>query len=439
MTRSPALVLVFAATLTCLSASAGEWPQFRGPNSNNLPDDANLPTVWTPEQNVAWKVPISGHGWSSPILWGDRVFVTTAVEEEAPKLSKRNRLLGGIYRWEVHCFDLASGKQLWKKVATRGEPQISTHQGNGYASETPVTDGELVYAYFGMTGLFAYDMNGNLAWKKDLGSFQMQRDWGTGSSPLIYGGKLYLQIDSDEDSFLVALNPKNGEEIWRFERDEASNWSTPMIWKNKERIELVTNGRTARSYDPESGKLLWSLKVGGRCSASPTGDEDYLYIGSEKRSDGGALFAIKAGASGDITPAEGEEKSAGVAWSNPKAGPPMASPFLYKGVIYVVARHGGIVTSYDAKTGEEIYKQRLPEATTLLATPWAYDDRVFCLDKGGTVHALKPGREFEILGANSLEGEFWASPAMAHGAVIFRSMKHLYCIRQSAASGGTGR
>jgi len=435
MIRFPALVFGVAAVLTRLVPAADEWPQFRGPHSDNRPAAAEFPTAWSADKNIAWKTPIPGHGWSSPILWGDKVFVTTAVEEQASTVSGRRRR-GGVYRWELRCLNLNSGKSLWTRVATRGEPRLVTHKSNGYASETPVTDGERVYAYFGMTGLFAYDFNGELVWKKDLGAYPMQREWGTSSSPLLHANKLYLQIDSEEDSFLVALNPKTGEEIWRVMRDEGSNWSTPMIWRNKKRIELVTVGCTTRSYDPENGELLWKLHIGGRSSSSSTGDEELLYLGSEQRQAGGYLHAVKAGASGDITPVDGAGTSAGVLWSTAKAGPPMASPLLYQGLVYVVQRRSGIIAAYDAKTGGEVYKKRVTGAKAFWATPWALDGKVYVLDDTGTTHVLKSGPEFQVLVTHSIEGRFWASPAMARGSLILRDVNHLYCIRDGDRRAG---
>lgn len=228
----------------------------------------------------------------------------------------------------------------------------------------------------------------------------------------------------------MALHPKTGDEIWRVTRDEGSNWSTPMIWKNTKWVELITVGRTTRSYDPKNGELLWQLRIGGRCSSSATGDEELLYLGSEQRVDGDSLHAVKAGASGDITPADGEGTSAGVLWSTVKVGPPMASPFLYQGLVYVVQRRSGIVAAYDAKTGGEMYKKRVSGAKAFWATPWALDGKVYLLDDTGTAHVLKPGPEFVVLATHSLEGTLWASPAMARGSLVLRDVKHLYCLRR---------
>jgi len=431
MARPRAWTLGVALLLASLAAGAEDWPQFRGPGSNSLTDATGLPSEWDRDTNIAWRAPVPGRGWSSPIVWGDKVFVTTAVQERAPTTSDR-----GLYRWEVHCFDLESGRTLWTRVAHRGEPRIATHQGNTYASETPVTDGRRVYAYFGMTGLFAYDFDGNLAWKKDLGAYPTEEDLGTASSPIIHGDRLFLQIDSIQDSFLVALDTETGDEVWRVNRDESSNWSSPIIWENQLRTELVANGRRVRSYDPATGDLLWEMSIGGgRCSSSPTGDDERLYFGSEARPDGGGfLFAVRAGASGDITPRDGEMKSAGVLWTQENAGPPMASPLAYRGLVYVLKRRTGIVTAYDAKSGQEIYKKRLKGAPGFWASPWAYDGKVFCLDATGTAHVLRAGPDFEVLGTNPLDEESWASPALTGGGLVLRGVNHLYGIRHSTAT-----
>lgn len=431
MTPARPWLLGVTLLLGSLPTWAQDWPQFRGPDSNGLTGEVESPVEWGIQKNLAWKVRIPGRGWSSPVVSGDRVFVTTAVQEQAPQTADR-RVKGGVYRWEVHCLDLVSGKTLWTRVAASGEPRISTHQGNTYASETPVTDGRRVYAYFGMTGLFAYDFDGTLAWKKDLGVYPMEADWGTSSSPLIHEGTLYLQVDNTGDSFLVALDADSGDEVWRVARDEGSNWSSPIIWKNAKRTELVASGQTVRSYDSATGELLWELGIGGgRCSSSPTGDDERLYVGSEERDDGGGiLFAVRAGASGDITPKDGATASDGVLWSREKAGPPMASPLAYRGLVYVLKRRNGIVTAYDAKTGEQAYKQRLEGAPGFWASPWASDGRVFCLDDTGTTHVLRSGPEFEVLARNPIDEQSWATPAVTPGGLVLRGIEHLYCVRR---------
>ena len=282
--------------LFCVSLGvAAQWPQFRGPHSNQLGLDAPLPEVWGQDKNIQWQVPIPGRGWSSPVVWGDRIFITNAMDEvlESSEASSRAVTSGSRirpkndHRWEIICLDKNSGKILWTKVAARGKPTMTLHSDNSHASETPVTDGERVYAFFGNKGLYCFDFQGKRLWNKELGVYDMQSEWGTGSSPLLHDGVVYLQIDNEAQSFLVALEGQTGQELWRLSRTEKSNWSTPIIWKNKTRTELVTGGRTMYAYDPVTRDLLWTLEVGGRCVASPTAVGDVLYFGTEKRSGKG--------------------------------------------------------------------------------------------------------------------------------------------------------
>lgn len=505
------LSLVGAGLLTLTQAE--DWPGFRGTNSSGLATGASVPLEWSKDKNVQWKVAIPGVAWSSPIIVGDKVFITTAITEKQRKPSSGGGMGGGrpgggggggqgkggggggggaqgkggppggggggygrtpaapdvLYQWEVYCLDKNTGKTIWKQQALEAKPRIPTHGSNTYASETPVTDGERLYVYFGMMGVFCYDLDGKLLWKKDLGSFPMQMGWGTSSSPVVEGENVYLQIDNEQKSFLVALNKKTGEEVWKVDREEKTNWGSPMVWKNKQRTELVTLGsKKVRSYNPVDGKLLWEMNNGGgRCCATPVGDSEMLFVGSspgmgggggmrggpgggskdgggEAKKDersggqgrggmggggGGGLYAIRAGASGDISPKAGETTSSGVVWSVARGGVEMASPVVYEGNVYVLSRNGGVVSCYDAKTGKEHYKQRLPNAKAFWASPWASGGKVYCLDDGGTTHVIQAGPEFKVLSKNNLDEMFWASPAIADGSVILRSVDHVFCIK----------
>lgn len=426
-------VLVFTVGFAVLLADAGNWSQFRGPQSNQLPEDAKYPIEWADDKNVQWKVEIPGKGWASPIVWGDKVFIATSVSDEETDKGEGGASSALVYRFELYCLEKSTGKQLWKRVAFKGTPLIPKHSGNTYASETPVTDGERVYVYFGMIGVYCYDLAGNPVWKKDLGAYPMDGNWGTGSSPVLHGDHLYLQIDSEEEAFLVALDTKTGDQRWRISREEEkSNWSSPVIWKNTLRTELITGGKKVRAYDPHTGALLWELGMGGgRSCPSPVADEHHIYVGNEARGDGGGfLFAVKAGAEGDITPKEGESTSAGVVWMQPKSGLSMASPLLYQGEIYVFGRKRPIVNCYDALTGEPNYSKRIEGATKFWTSPWAYDDKVFGLDETGTTYVLSAGSEFEVLAQNSIDDVFWASVAASDGALILRGVNYVYCIRQ---------
>ena len=438
MKQTSSMLLI---TLFCVSSGvAAHWPQFRGPHSNQLCDDLPLPQAWGQDHHIQWKVPIPGRALSSPVVWGDKIFLTNAVDEvlEASGSSDRMAKSGSrikpanVHRWEVYCLDKVSGKILWTSVATRGKPTMIIHTDNSFASETPVTDGERVYAFFGNKGLYCYDFMGKRLWQKDLGVYPMERDWGTGSSPIIHQGVLYLQLDNEKQSFLVALEAKGGNELWRLPRPDKSNWGTPIIWLNSKRAELVTGGKILRSYDPVTREVLWELNVGGgRCVASPTAAGDLLYFGTENRSgNGGILFAVKAGASGDITPQEGAATSAGVLWSQPDAGLAFASPLVYQNHVYILERNRGGINCFHARSGEPIYSERLPGVRFLWASPWASQGKIFCLDDRGTTHVLQAGSVFKRLGQNKLNEGNYATCAFTEDAIILRGLESLYCIRE---------
>lgn len=486
-TAANALVVLAAA-----SANARDWPQFRGPGGLGVADEVSVPAEWSQNANIAWKVKVPGVAWSSPIVWGDRVYVTTAVAENQPKPNAGGPSAGGAgrrgpdggrrppreqgnppddpaanesrgehpgepsdrppprrpgggrggfgrseppsspYKWEVRCLDRATGETLWASLAAERRPAIPTHRTNTYASETPCTDGERIYAYFGMTGLFCYDMDGNLLWQKDLGAFPMTMGWGTGSSPLLVDGRILIQCDNEEESFLVAVDSKTGEEAWRVERDERSTWSTPFLWKNKNRIEVVTGGsKRIRSYDPVDGAVLWELAgISGRCAATPVGDLERVYFGTGGGMGVGPLVAVKAGASGEFSLDSAKAGESPIAWVSPRGGPPMASPLLYQGFLYVLDQRGGILTCYNAETGSVAYRERIPGATGFTASPWAADGKVYCLDGEGVAFVLQAGPDFKLLARNSLDEMCWSTPALAEGALYLRTVNHLYCIRR---------
>jgi outer membrane protein assembly factor BamB len=453
---------VFAVLAVCSrGARADGWPQFRGPDGNGLSDGAKLATEWGLDKNVQWKKVISGVGWSSPIVVGDKVFVATAITEKQPKPKpfdyskfdpkkfdfpkdgkfpkdfKFPKGMGNqkppdaVYRFELLCLDRSTGEVIWKKTALERKPTIPTFSSNGYASETPVTDGERVYVYFAMHGLFCYDLSGKKIWEKDLGAFPMAMGFGTGSSPVLADGLLFIQCDNEEKSFLVALDPKSGDEIWRKDRSSKSSWSTPFVWKTKQRTQIVVCGeKKVMAYDPKKGKVLWEMGgIIGTFMASPAADADRIYFGNSGPFTGGQLFAVKAGASGDITLKDGETSNAGVAWVRPKAGPGISSPLAYDGFVYVLDR--GMLSCYDAKTGEPAYsRERLKGGSGFTSSPWASAGKIYCLDEDGQTFVVKAGREFELLGKNSLNEMFWASPAVAGDAMILRGVEHLFCIKK---------
>jgi len=432
-----------AALLLCVTAlllvGADQWPQFRGPQSTGVAEDRNLPDSWSTTHNVVWKSEIPGSGWSSPVVWGDRIFVTSVISTVAPEAPKKGLYFGGNreaipadeHRWMVYAVDWKTGKILWEREVYRGAPRSSHHLKNTYASETPVTDGERVYAYFGNVGLFVFDMNGKLVWSERLGPFRTRYGWGTAASPVLYKDRIYVVNDNDDQSFLMALDKRTGKQIWRVERDEASNWSTPYVWENERRTEIVTSGtRKVRSYDLD-GHLLWEL--GGMSSIvipTPFSQFGLLFLASGYVGDTvRPVFAVKSGARGDISLKEGAASNEYVAWYQRQAGPYNPSPLVY-GDYYYTLLDRGIFTCHDARTGREIYgKQRIdPEASAFTASPWAYNGKIFALSEDGDTFVIQAGPEFKVLSKNSLDEMSIATPAIARGSLIIRTATKLYRI-----------
>jgi outer membrane protein assembly factor BamB len=422
-------------------AGGNNWPQFRGPAANMIVTGENLPTEWGEDLNVAWTYQVDGDGWASPVVWGNKVFLASVVAEkinkpgesdEASEPENQDLYLQEVYRWEVSCVNAATGEEIWKRVARNGNPRTKKHPMTNYAGETPVTDGERLYVYFGMNGLYCFDLDGELLWEKDLGAYETQNGWGTGASPLLYKGLLYVQVDNEEHSFLVALDSDTGNEIWKRDRDEKTSYMTPYLWKNSRRTELVTGGKKARSYDPVTGELLWELRMGGVYSIpGPVADKDHLFMGNVgAQEEKSSFFAVNAGAEGDITPDSGQFTSSAIAWSNLDAPLGNPSPLLYNGLLYLVGSRGGAIACLDAKTGEIVYQEKIEKAAGCWASPWANGDRIYFLDEKGVARAFKAGKEFELLYENKLDDRFWTSVAVAGNAYLFKGDKKLYCIKK---------
>lgn len=458
----PAILVVWCSILiySC-SPTSSNWPQFRGPENNMVAHGNNLPTVWKDSLNIKWSYDLTGTGWSSPIVFGDKIFITSAFLEKAapvaeqpvqqpplpaapgnkpgvqqspppPPKAEDNSYTKEVYRWELTCIELKSGKELWKQVARNGSPKTKKHAASTYACETPVTDGKRVYAYFGMTGVYCYDLNGNPLWQKDLGAFKTLNGWGTGSSPVIFQNILYVQVDNEEHSFLMALDAATGNQKWRVDRDEKTNYSTPVIWKNMARTELVTTGKIARSYGPATGNLFWELKMGGEMAIpSPVYDSEHIYLGNAGgRDKQGILYSIKAGAKGDITPADSGLISSGVEWTVREAGISNPSPLLYNGLLYLLTGGGGELSCLDATSGELVYKEKVENVGACWASPWACGDKICFYDEKGVTQVIQAGKEFKVLSPNTLDDKFWASVAITNDAYIFKGVKKLFCVKK---------
>jgi len=437
--------LVSAFTIFLLGpllGAADSWPQFRGPQSTGVADDAALPETWSATRNVVWKTEIPGSGWSSPVVWGDRIFLTSVISTVAPEAPKKGLYFGGNregipadeHRWMVYAVDWKTGKIVWEREVHRGSPRSSHHLKNTYASETPVTDGERVYAYFGNLGLFVFDMDGKPVWSEHWGPFRTRYGWGTAASPVVHKERIYVVNDNDDRSFLAALDKRTGKQIWRVERDEASNWSTPFIWENGQRTEIITSGtRKVRAYDLD-GKVLWEL--GGMSSIvipTPFAQHGLLYLASGYVGDNvRPVFAVRPSARGDISLKEGEDANEYIAWYQRQAGPYNPSPLVY-GDFYYTLLDRGMLTCHEARTGREIYgKQRIdPETTAFTASPWAYNGKIFALSEDGDTFVMQSGAEFKVLGKNPLDEMCMATPAIARGSLIIRTASKLYRIAKA--------
>ncbi len=423
------------------SAAADQnWPQFRGPGSRGLATSARLPDSWDAKRNVAWKTPIPGRGWSSPVVWGDKVFVTSVVSAGKTEEPRKGLYFGGerfkvpsdVHRWMVYCVDWDTGKIRWERQAHEGVPPGTHHVKNSYASETPVTDGRRLYAYFGNVGVFCYDLDGNPLWAWHCKPHATKAGWGTAASPALYKDRLYLVNDNEEHSYLVALAAATGKEAWRIDRKEKSNWTTPLVWENARRTELVTAGSgKVRSYDPRDGNLLWELK--GMSSIdipTPFAADGLLYVTSGYVLDRvKPIYAIRPGASGDISLAKGEDHNEFVAWCQPKAGPYNPTPVVDGSYLYVLYDMGTL-SCYDARTGKLVYdRKRLGSAHAFTASPWAGGGKVYCLSEDGDTLVVRAGPEFKLLGKNSLGEMCLASPAAVRDSLIVRTEGNLYRIK----------
>jgi hypothetical protein len=436
------LTLAIGAAAMVGAAADTNWPQFRGTHGGVVADDPALPETWSATENVAWTADIPGVGWSSPVVWGDHVFVTSAVNgapPERPKAREYNArevsATTEAHRWMVYDVDFKTGNIRWAREVGAAVPAQPKHLKNSYASETPATDGQRLYAYFGSLGLFALDMTGKLVWSKPMGPFQMRQGWGAAASPIIYKDRVYIVNDNEERSFLAAYNTKTGAEIWRLPREEGSNWSTPYVWENALRTEIVTTGsKRVRSYDL-NGTLLWEMSgLSSLHIPTPVAGNGLLYIGSGFRVDNNRpTYAVRPGASGDISLKEGETSNQYIAWYYPQLGSYNPSPLVY-GEYYYTLYDTSLLACNDARTGRQIYgKQRISaESTGFSASPWAYNGKIFMMSEDGDTFVIQAGPDFKVVGRNSLNEMTLATPAIAGGSIIVRTASKLYRIRKSA-------
>ena len=435
------------AILWPLAVPAQEnWPRLRGADATGVvADDPRLPDAWDRQTNVKWTAEIPGFGWSSPIVWGDRVFVTSVHSDEAGEAPQGGLYLGqgrqepppGVHHWMVYCLSLETGKVLWQQEAHRGQPTFPRHPKNTYASETPTTDGERVYVLFGDLGLYAYDFDGRAVWSQPIAAKKSTFGYGAAASPIVHDGQVIMVYDNLEASYIAAYDAATGAEKWRVVRDEPSTWATPFLWKNESRTEIVTAGKKrVRSYGLD-GKLLWDFD--GRMSSltipSPFAADGLLYITSGYFSDNPRpTYAIAPGASGDIGLAEGETSNEHIRWYQPLAGPYNPTPIVYRGLYYTLFDRG-FLTAHDAKTGALVFdKQRFSGGPSFTAAPWAYNGKLFFLAEDGETYVLEAGREFREIRTNDLGELAIATPSIAQGRLLLRTATRIYCLSQATGS-----
>jgi outer membrane protein assembly factor BamB len=422
----------------------GSWPSFRGPQASGVADGQHLPDAWDgpTRRNVLWRVPVPGLAHSSPVVWGDRVFVTSAISSD-PGASFRPGLYGDgdasadrtPHTWMVYAFDTRRGTRLWERVAHQGVPAEKRHIKSTYASSTPATDGRVVVAWFGSHGVHAYDVTGRFLWKTDLGRLDLgaydvpSYEWGTASSPVIWNGLVILQCDTQADSFLVALDVDTGRVVWKTDRDEIPSWGTPTVAETTAGPVLVTNASNyIRGYDPRIGRELWRLGGSSKITAPTPVFAGGLFVIASGRAPERPIFAVRPSARGDLTLPAGRSGSDAIAWSWTGRGSYMPTPLAYQGILYVLANNG-ILDAYDLRTGAEIYRQRLPLiGSGYSASPVAADGRIYLSNEDGDMLVVAAGRTFAHVSTNAMGELLMATPALSDGVMYVRSSASLFAI-----------
>lgn len=447
--------MVAACSSACL---ADDFTRFRGADATGVAaDHPQLPTTWNQTENIAWVADIPGQGWGSPIVIGDKVFISSVVAEEENIAPSPGLYLGqgvrdpakGIHHWMVYCFDLNSGKKRWEQQAFTGRPVVPRHPKSSYAAETPTTDGQRLFVLFGDLGLFCYSLDGDLLWKQMIDPKKTNMDYGAAASPVVHKDQVFVVYDNKEDSWIASFDTKTGEENWRTQRDEAMSWATPFVWKHDQRTEIVVPGqRINRSYSL-NGKELW--RFDGDMSIlvipSPFAAHGMCYISSGYVGDSHRpTFAIRPGASGNISPKQSGQDSTSqdkgspknkfndsefIEWYQPKASPYNTTQIVYGDYLYTVYDQG-FMTCHNALTGEEVYgKRRFSPRGSFTSSPWAYDGKVFCLNEDGLTYVIKAGPDFEIMNTNKLEELCIATPSIAGGKLLIRTLTKVYCVTES--------
>lgn len=445
-TRSPVVMIISICALLLVSAAgsadnADHWPQWRGPSEIGVAPNSDPAAEWSETTNVTWKIPIPGKGHSTPIIWGDMLFLLTAVpidqpaDPQVPPSGPQQRQRRGmqmnatdkVHRFVVMAIDRTSGDVIWEKTVKEERPQEGTHEFGSWASHSPVTDGEHLYAYFGSRGLFCLDFKGNVRWERDFGQLEKHMNFGEGSSPTLYKDKIIVTWDHNADSFLYVLDKRTGKDIHKIARDEETSWASPMVIEVDGKPQVITSAtKMVRSYDLETGELIWQAAGMTRnVIPNPMYQDGVLYLASGFR--GNAIMAIRvAGARGDITDSDH------IIWRyDGRETPYTPSPVLVNNRLYVLRQNNGYLSCFNAETGEEIYSgQKLEGSGNIFASPLAAGGRLYIVGQQGAMYVVQEGPEFKILAKNELEDNFIASPVAIGKSLYLRGYRNLYCIEE---------
>ena len=441
-----ALLLLLAGPVVGLENgdTQDNWPQWRGPSANGVASSGSPPVEWGESKNVRWKVDLPGLGSSTPVVWGDRVFVTSAIDTGKPgpraaapsasgsggsgrpggRRGHGSAAPASVYQFVVLAYDRADGSLLWQRVVREAQPHEGTHPDGTYASGSPITDGEKVFAFFGSFGVYALDMDGKLLWERDLGDMRARLGFGEGGSPALHGNALVVAWDHEDDSFIVALDKNTGNELWRVARQEATSWTTPLIVEHAGSAQVIVSATSrVRSYDLATGELIWETSgMTFNTIPSPVHRDGVVYLMSGFR--GNSLMAIRlVGARGDI---EGSEH---VVWTLDRDTPYVPSPLLYDDTLYFLKSNSGVLSAVDASSGEAHYgPTRLGSVRNVYASPVGAAGRVYLVGRDGQAIVIRHGAEFDVLAENSLDDAFDASPAIVGDEMFLRGRRSLYCL-----------
>ena len=411
-----------------------QWAQWRGPLGAGVAPHGDPPVEWSEDKNVRWKIAIPGKGHSTPIIWGDRIFITTAVpygDTSAPRGARSPGAHNNVrplrsYEYVVLAVSRRDGVVLWQRTVRKERPHESTHESGSWASNSPVTDGERLFAYFGSRGLYCLDLDGELLWQTDVGDMQTLHGHGEGGSPALHGDTLIVNWDHEGDSFVIAFDKRTGKQRWKVARDEGTSWSTPLVVEHagKPQVIIAATNRV-RAYDLANGDVIWECGgLSGNVVASPVAGDGFVYVTNSYETR--EMLAIRlADAKGDIT------NTNAVVWTRHRDTPYVPSPLLYGDKLYFLRHYQGYLTCVHAKTGESLFGlQRLPGIGNVYASLVGAADRVYIVDRNGTTVVIKRGAKFELLARNRLDDSFSASPAIVGKELYLRGERSLYCIAE---------